>query len=70
MPSAWNNTDEPQSEEVRSAVGRSPERTENPSTPLEDRSKQELYNRAEQLDLSGRRLMNKRELIEALRGRP
>lgn len=72
MPSTRNSRDQRQYDEVRSSAvgsGESSEWTEDPDTPLEDRSKQELYNRAEQLDLSGRSLMNKRELIEAMRGR-
>ena len=41
--------------------------TGNPTHSLEDRSKQELYNRARQLDVEGRSTMNKRELVRAIR---
>jgi plasmid stabilization system protein ParE len=41
--------------------------TGNPNTRLEDRSRQELYNRAKQLDIDGRSKMTKSELIEAIR---
>jgi hypothetical protein len=41
--------------------------TGNPNTGLEERTKQELYNRAKQLDIDGRSKMTKRELIDAIR---
>ena len=41
--------------------------TGNPTRSLEDRSKQELYNRAKQLDIEGRSKMDKGELVEAIR---
>jgi hypothetical protein len=41
--------------------------TGNPNTRLESRTKQELYNRARQLDIDGRSTMNKSELIDAIR---
>jgi plasmid stabilization system protein ParE len=41
--------------------------TGNPNTPLKDRSKQELYNRAKQLDVSGRSKMNKDDLVKAIK---
>ncbi|MGH7572381.1 MAG: Rho termination factor N-terminal domain-containing protein [Gemmatimonadota bacterium] len=41
--------------------------TGNPNTRLEDRSLQELRNRAEELDVEGRSTMDKDELIEAIR---
>lgn len=41
--------------------------TGNPTHSLEDRSKQELYNRARQLDIEGRSKMDKRELVRAIR---
>lgn len=41
--------------------------TGNPNQGLEDRSKQELYNRAKQLDIGGRSKMNKRDLVRAIR---
>jgi plasmid stabilization system protein ParE len=41
--------------------------TGNPNTRFEDRTKQELYNRARELNVKGRSRMSKHELIEALR---
>jgi len=41
--------------------------TGNPNKRLEDRTKQELYNRARQLNVDGRSKMNKSELVEAIR---
>ena len=41
--------------------------TGNPNRSLEDRSKQELYNRAKQLGIEGRSKMNKKELVRAIR---
>ena len=46
---------------------RSTQGTGNPTRGLEDRSKQELYNRARQLDISGRSKMSKQELVRAIR---
>lgn len=43
--------------------------TGNPNTRLEDRTRDELYNRAKELDIDGRSKMNKAELIEAIRAR-
>jgi hypothetical protein len=40
--------------------------TGNPNRSLEDRSKQELYNRAKQLHISGRSGMSKQELVRAI----
>lgn len=37
------------------------------ASPYEDWTKDELYDRAQELDISGRSEMNKDELIEALR---
>lgn len=37
------------------------------STPLEDRTKGELYEQAQELDIEGRSDMNKDELIKAIR---
>ncbi|MFW5830231.1 MAG: Rho termination factor N-terminal domain-containing protein [Planctomycetota bacterium] len=34
---------------------------------MEERSKQELYNRAKDLDISGRSRMGKQELVRAIR---
>ena len=41
--------------------------TGNPNTRLEERTRDEIYNRAKQLDISGRSKMNKAELIQAIR---
>ena len=41
--------------------------TGNPSTRLENRSVQQLYNRARQLNIKGRSKMVKRELVQAIR---
>mgnify|MGYP000011659780 FL=1 len=41
--------------------------TGNPNTRLEERTKDELYNRAQQLDIDNRSQMSKEELIEAIR---
>jgi len=41
----------------------------NPNKRLEDRTKQELYNRARQLKIGGRSKMNKSELVDAIRKR-
>lgn len=43
--------------------------TGNPNTPLEQRTRDELYNRAQELDVRGRSSMDKSELIEAIRER-
>ncbi len=43
--------------------------TGNPNTALEERSKQELLNRAQELNIAGRSKMSKNELIEAIRDR-
>ena len=41
--------------------------TGNPNTSLEERTKQQLVNRARELDISGRSQMNKAELVRAIR---
>ncbi len=55
----------------RREEGRTPNKTTrgtgNPTRGLEERSKQELYNKAQDLDISGRSKMNKRELVKAIR---
>lgn len=55
----------------RREEGRTPNETTqgtgNPNTSLEDRSKQELLNRAAQLKIKGRSKMKKAELVEAIR---
>lgn len=55
----------------RRQEGRTPSKTTqgtgNPNTPLESRTKQELYNRASQLNIKGRSKMSKSELVAAIR---
>jgi len=55
----------------RREEGRTPSKTTkgtgNPNTSLEMRTKQELYNRAAQLNIKGRSSMNKSELVAAIR---
>lgn len=55
----------------RREEGRTPNKrsqgTGNPTRSLEDRTKEELYNRAKDLDISGRSKMKKQELIKAIR---
>ena len=41
--------------------------TGNPNSSLESRTKQELYNRASQLNIKGRSKMSKSELVTAIR---
>lgn len=41
--------------------------TGNPNTRLEERTKDELYNRAQQLNIDNRSQMSKEGLIEAIR---
>ena len=54
-------------EEGRTKSGRkTTSGTGNPNRPLEDRSKQELYNRAKQMGIEGRSRMNKGELVRAI----
>jgi hypothetical protein len=43
--------------------------TGNPNTSLEERSKDQLLNRAKEMNIKGRSRMNKDELIEAIRSR-
>lgn len=55
----------------RRKEGRTPRSTTqgtgNPNTALEERTAKELYNRAKELDISGRSSMNKSQLVEAIR---
>lgn len=55
----------------RREEGRTPNRTTqgtgNPNRHLEERSRDELYNLAKERKIRGRSLMDKRELMEALR---
>ena len=43
--------------------------TGNPNTPLDDRTRDELYQRARELDISGRSKMRKGQLVKAIRER-
>ena len=43
--------------------------TGNPNRSLDERSRDELYNRARQLAIPGRSSMTKQQLVEAVRGR-
>jgi len=43
--------------------------TGNPNTPLEERTRDELYNRARELDIDGRSSMDKSGLVDAIRDR-
>jgi hypothetical protein len=56
---------------TRRQEGRTPNKTTqgtgNPRTKLEERSKDELYNQAQEIGISGRSKMSKNELIEAIR---
>jgi hypothetical protein len=55
----------------RRKEGRTPNKstqgTGNPGNSLEDRTVEQLRNRAQDLDISGRSKMNKKELIAAIR---
>src|ERR1700732_5130276 len=57
----------------RRVEGRTPNRrtqgTGNPNRPLDERSRDEIYNRARELQIRGRAQMSKAELIEAVRNR-
>lgn len=57
----------------RREEGRTPSKrtqgTGNPNRSLDDRSKQELYNRARELGIRGRSRMSKSELATAIRSR-
>ncbi len=58
---------------TRRKQGRTPNKTTqgtgNPNLALEDRSRDELYNRAQDLDIAGRSRMNKSALVHAIRER-
>lgn len=57
-------------EEGRTRSGRkTTSGTGNPTTSLEERTRQELYNRARQLHIEGRSRMTKDELVRAIRTR-
>jgi hypothetical protein len=55
----------------RREEGRTPNRrtqgTGNPNRPLEERTRDELYNLARDMDITGRSAMNKDQLIQAIR---
>lgn len=57
----------------RRQEGRTPNRKTqgqgNPNRSLENRSRDELYNKARELDIARRSKMNKQELVEAIRAR-
>lgn len=45
------------------------EGTGNPNSPLEERTREELYNRAKELNIEGRSDMTKDELVRAIRSK-
>lgn len=55
----------------RREEGRTPNRrtqgTGNPNTPLEERTRDELYNIAQELDITGRSSMRKEDLVAAIK---
>lgn len=57
----------------RREEGRTPNKTTQgtgaPNTPLEERTRDQLYNRARQLGVDGRSDMSKSELIDAIRAK-
>lgn len=57
----------------RRSEGRTPNKTTqgtgNPNTGLEDRTVEELHNRAAELQIEGRSKMNKQELVDAIRSK-
>jgi plasmid stabilization system protein ParE len=57
----------------RREEGRTPNKrtqgTGNPNKGLDDRTRDELYNRAKELGIEGRSRMKKEELVAAIRGR-
>ena len=59
--------------ERRREEGRTPNRTTqgtgNPNERLEERTRDELYNRAKELGIAGRSRMSKAELVDAVRDR-
>lgn len=56
-----------QRREEHRTPNRTTQGTGNPNTPLEDRSRDELYNRARELQIEGRSKMTKDQLLEAIR---
>jgi hypothetical protein len=55
--------------EIGQTENRTTQGTGNPNRSLEERTKQELYNRAKELDIDGRSRMTKQQLIQAIRNR-
>lgn len=57
----------------RRQQGKTPRKTTqgtgNPTTSLEDRKKQELYNMAQDMDIEGRSKMNKKALLRAIKSK-
>jgi hypothetical protein len=57
----------------RREEGRTPNRTTqgtgNPNRSLEGRTRDELYNRAKEMNIEGRSKMSKDELVQAIRGK-
>ena len=57
----------------RRQEGRTPKTTTqgtgNPHSPLEERTRDELYNRAKELGVKGRSQMTKQQLVDAIRER-
>lgn len=52
---------------VKKAVSSARLDTGDPSTPLGQRTRQQLYNRARELDIQGRSKMNKGALVAAIK---
>ena len=56
---------------TRRKAGRTPNKktqgTGNPNTKLEERTRQELYNMAQDMDIEGRSKMNKKDLAKAIK---
>jgi plasmid stabilization system protein ParE len=48
---------------------KTPQGTGNPRKPLEERTRDELYNKAKQMDIAGRSKMNKQQLTRAIEER-
>ena len=57
----------------RRQKGETPQKTTqgtgNPNTPLDERSKSELYNIAQDLNIEGRSKMNKSQLVRSIRSK-
>ena len=58
-----------QRREEQRTPNRTTQGTGNPNTPLDERTKDELYNRAKELQISGRSNMTKSQLVKAIRER-